>query len=122
MGQTSLTAYHLRRTIHHRYLDWRTARNHHLVTQYLDLLALILERNGWRCVKTYSPDVVPVRMPLLRVYGTDRAVITINVRAVAGNRWAFHEASRGRLGYLADCGSDIKETAQVIGQFLSNHP
>lgn len=118
MGQAPLTGDHLRRTIRLRYLKWRTDRKRDMATHHLDALALTLEQNGWRCVKTYAPDVVPVRTPLLRIYGTGTAVTTINVMAVAGGRWAFHEASRGRAGYLCDCDADTKP----IEQFLRNHP
>ncbi|MFI0482106.1 hypothetical protein [Actinomadura sp. 9N215] len=122
MGQASLTGYRLRRTIRHRYLKWHTERNRDTAIRYLDALALTLERNGWRCVKTYTPDVVPVHTPLLRVYGTGSAVLTINVMAVPGRRWAYHEASRGRTGYLCDCGADLKDITHVIEQFQRNHP
>ncbi|WP_433228118.1 hypothetical protein [Actinomadura formosensis] len=120
MGQASLTGYQIRRRLHFRLLKWRTDRNRDTVVRHLDLLALALERHGWRCVKTYCPEVVPVRTPLLRVYGAGGVVITLNVMAVPGGRWAFHEAPRGRGGFLCHCGGDTKYAAQVIDRFLQD--
>lgn len=117
MGDASVTGYEIRRRVRYRYLRWRTRRNRDMAVRYLDLLALALERHGWRCVKTYPPEAVSVRTPLLRVYGADVAV-TLCVLAVPGGRWGFHEAQRGRGGFLCHCGGDIKCAAQVVDRFL----
>ncbi|TDB76910.1 hypothetical protein E1264_37920 [Actinomadura sp. KC216] len=122
MGDASLTGYHVRRTLRFRLLQWRTERNRDTAVRYLDLLAVALEGRGWRCVKTYRPEVVPVRTPLLRVYGADRAATTFTVVAVPGGGWAFHEAPRGRGGFLCQCGGDIEFAAQVIDRFLRDRP
>ncbi|MFI0412241.1 hypothetical protein [Actinomadura sp. 3N508] len=69
-------------------------------------------------MKMYRPEVVPVRTPLLRVYGAGRAAATFTVVAVPGGGWAFHEAHRGRGGFLCQCGGDIEVAARVIDRFL----
>ncbi|TMQ99236.1 hypothetical protein ETD83_18255 [Actinomadura soli] len=69
-------------------------------------------------MKTYRPEVVAVRTPLLRVYGSGRAATTFTVLAVPGGGWAFHEARRGWGGFLCHCGGDIERTAQIIDRFL----
>lgn len=118
MGKVSLTGYEVRRTVRFRLLMWRTQRNGDIAVHHLDRLAHALERYGWRCVKVYCPEVVPVRMPLLRVYGEGRAATTLNAVIVPGGRWAFHEASRGRGGFLCHCGGDIEAAARLIDGFL----
>ncbi|TDD94353.1 hypothetical protein [Actinomadura rubrisoli] len=117
MGQAALT---VRRTIRVRYLQWRTERNRDIAVRHLDVIALALEGRGWRCVKTYRPEVVPVRFPLLRVYGKGSVVTTLSVLAVPGGRWGFHEAPRGRGGFLCHCGGDVAQEAKVIDGFLRN--
>lgn len=112
MGQASLTQ--VRRVARVRYLNWRTAWNRDTAARYLETLALVLERSGWRCVRTYHPEVVPVRVPLLRVYGGEMAV-TLCVLALPGGAWGFHEAARGRGGFLCHCGDDA---AEAVGRFL----
>ncbi|GLZ08990.1 hypothetical protein Acsp03_64560 [Actinomadura sp. NBRC 104412] len=43
-------------------------------------------------------------MPLLWIYGAGEAgQMVVNVRATAGDSWAFYEAHRGWSGYLAGC-------------------
>ncbi|MFG2244026.1 hypothetical protein [Spirillospora sp. NPDC048823] len=107
--------------IRFRCLKWRTERNRDTAVRYLDLLALALERRGWRCVKSYRPQAVPARTPLLLVSGAGVAV-SLCVLAVPGGGWAFHEAPRGRGGFLCFCGGDIKHAAQVIDRFLQDRP
>ncbi|WP_243722536.1 hypothetical protein [Actinomadura sp. 7K507] len=41
----------------------------------------------------------------------------LNVLALPGGQWGFHEAARGRGGFLCGCG-DVKYAAQVIDRFL----
>lgn len=118
MGQASLTGYNVRRSLRFRFLKWRTVRNSDTAMRHLDTLAAELQRRGWRCVKTYSPEVVPVHIPLLRVYGADVAV-TLCVLAVPGGRWAFHEAPRGRGGFLCLCGDgEHARAGQIVDGFL----
>ncbi|MFG2088036.1 hypothetical protein [Spirillospora sp. NPDC048824] len=107
--------------IRFRCLKWRTERNRDTAVRYLDLLALALERRGWRCVKSYRSQVVPARTPLLLVSGAGVAV-SLCVLAAPGGGWAFHEAPRGRGGFLCFCGGDIKQAAQVIDRFLQDRP
>lgn len=114
MGQTSLTG--VRRAVRMRYLRWRTLRNPDVAMWYLDALVPELQRRGWRCVKTYHPVVLPVCVPLLRVYGADFAV-TLCVLAVPGG-WGFHEAPRGRGGFLCYCGEETERAGLVVDRFL----
>ncbi|MFC4051981.1 hypothetical protein ACFOY4_20015 [Actinomadura syzygii] len=111
MGQASLTG--VRAKLRVRYLDWRTAYERDTVVRHLEALALELERRGWRCVRTYQ-EVVPVRTPLLRVYG-GRMAVTLCVLAVPERRWGIHEAARGRDGFVCHCGGDA---ALVVDRFL----
>ncbi|TYB42907.1 hypothetical protein [Actinomadura chibensis] len=112
MGQASLTG--VRRKVRVRYLDWRTAWERDTAVGHLETLALALERRGWRCVRTYEPEIVQVRLPLLRVYGGEMAV-TLCVLALPGGAWGLHEAARGRSGLLCLCGG---EAAEVVDGFL----
>ncbi|MFI0410317.1 hypothetical protein [Actinomadura sp. 3N508] len=121
MGETSLTGYGVRRLVRDRYLVWRTERNRDTAMRYLDGLAAALERRGWRCVQTYRPVVVAVRVPLLRVYGADVAV-TLRVLAMPGGGWGFHEARQGRDGFLCRCGDDVEPAARMIDRFLRDRP
>ncbi|MBT2206883.1 hypothetical protein [Actinomadura sp. NEAU-AAG7] len=118
MVRASLTVYEIRRRLHVRYLKWRTELQRETAIEYLDALAPELEAYGWRCVRTYYPEVIPVRPPLLRVYGELGPVTTLNVMAVPGGRWGFHEAARGRRGFLSPCEGDIKGAAEGIDHFL----
>ncbi len=118
MGQASLTGYEVRRRLRVRYLKWRTEMHRELVIGYLDALAPELEVYGWRCVPTYRPEVILVRQPLLRVYGEHGAVTMVNVMAVPGGRWGFHEAAYGWSGFLFPCEGDIKDAAKGIDRFL----
>ncbi|WP_067450497.1 hypothetical protein [Actinomadura macra] len=116
MGEASLTGCRVRRMIRLRYLKWRTEWHRETVLGHLDTLALALERQGWRCVKTYHPDLIPVRVPLLRVYGAEIAT-TLCVMAMPDGRWGFHEAARGRAGLLCHCG-DVAQAVQVVDRLL----
>jgi hypothetical protein len=116
VGQTSLIRYRVRQAVQHRYLEWRALRNREIVMAYLDALVPPLERCGWRCVKTYEPDVVPVRVPLLRIYGADTAM-TLCVLAVPHGLWSYYEAARGRGGWFCPCG-DAEWAAETVDEFL----
>ncbi|WP_433476046.1 hypothetical protein ACQPZP_02795 [Spirillospora sp. CA-142024] len=69
---------------------WRTWRGRRTAVRYLEVLALAVRARGWRCV-----------------------------RAVAGGRWAYHEAQRGRAGYLFPCG-DAKAAAEQVDLLLKH--
>ncbi|GAA4229655.1 hypothetical protein GCM10022254_22580 [Actinomadura meridiana] len=122
MGQTSLTENKLRRRLRSRYLQWRIARNRDTAIHYLDHLALALEQHGRHCVKTYNPLLIPVRIPLLRVYGPNGIVLTLTVMAVPGGGWAFHEAPPRRGSFLCHCENNTNRAAQLIDRFLQDRP
>jgi hypothetical protein len=122
MGPASLTGYRVRRRIRYRHLQWRTDRNRETAIHHLDLLAHALEDNDWRCVKTYTPRTIPVRTPLLRAYNANHTVLTLNVLAVPGGGWAYHEAARGRGGFLCHCGGDINQTVHLINHYFRDRP
>ncbi|WP_242892270.1 hypothetical protein [Actinomadura litoris] len=117
MGRTSLTGYEVRRRLRSRYLRWRTEQHRETVIQYLEELAPVLEELGWRCVRTYRPEIARVGQPLLRIHG-EGVVTTLNVLAVPKGGWGFHEAAKGRGGFLFPCGGDIAHAAQVVDRFL----
>lgn len=98
-------------------LHWRTRMGRKTAVRYLDTLAVALRPQGWRFIKLYRP--VPV--PLLRVYanGAEDVGIVVSVLATPGGTWGYHEASRGRRGYLAPCG-DAKSAAEVVGDLLKH--
>ena len=121
MGEASLRGYRFGQRVCHCYLRWRTNRNHDVVLRCLDALAFALESGGWRCVKTYHAEITPVRIPLLRVYGA-AVTTTLCVMALPGGRWGFHDAPRGRGGFLCHCEDDIQAAAQVIDRFLRERP
>lgn len=75
--------------------------------RYLDLLAVAVTARGYRCVRRYQADEFPVRLPLLWIFALGprhHVRVAVGVHAVAGGAWAYHEAGRGRHGYLAPCG------------------
>ncbi|GAA4238995.1 hypothetical protein GCM10022254_57270 [Actinomadura meridiana] len=111
MGKVLANVLRVRRAV----LRWRTLRNTDTAIRYLDALVPELERRGRRCVKTYHPEVIPVRVPLLRVYGADLAM-TLCVLAGPGG-WGFYEAPHGLCGYLHDC-DDIEAAARTVDHFL----
>ncbi|WP_243723190.1 hypothetical protein [Actinomadura sp. 7K507] len=104
-------------------LRWRTNRGRATAIRYLDLLAVTVAAKGFRCVKLYQADELPTRPPLLWVFafGPEHHVrIAVSVRATSGATWAYHEAGRGRRGYLAPCG-DTKYAAEQVDAILKHH-
>jgi hypothetical protein len=95
--------------------------------RYLDTLSAALKPLGYRPVRLYRPEEFPVPVtlptlwePFLWVYvpGPYSHVGTVvNARAVANQMWAYHEAQRGRYGYLSPCG-DVKAAAEEIDKLL----
>ncbi|WP_243722537.1 hypothetical protein [Actinomadura sp. 7K507] len=67
MGGGSLTGRRIRRVIGVRYLRWRTLRGRETAVRYLGLLAVALERHGWRWAMC-CPEWMPAGTPLLRIY------------------------------------------------------
>ncbi|WP_242886272.1 hypothetical protein [Actinomadura litoris] len=99
------------------WLTWRTDGQRETTIRYLDMLADALEARGWRCARTYRPEVIVVRTPLLRVYD-DGVPTMLSVLAVPGGRWGVCEAPRGRGGFLCHCGGDGGEMARMVEWFL----
>ncbi|MGH3587583.1 MAG: hypothetical protein ACRDQ0_14780 [Pseudonocardia sp.] len=61
-------------------------------------------------------------MPLLWVYASGPAGVVglmVNVLATPGGLWAYHEAERGRRGYLGPCG-DAKAAAEQVNGILAH--
>jgi len=88
--------------------------------RFLSVLAVPLERRGWRLVRLYRAQGFPV--PLLWVYadGPDNHVgLGVVVLAVPGSAWGYHDAERGRHGYLAPCG-DAKAAAGQVEDLLKH--
>ncbi|MFB4308402.1 hypothetical protein [Actinomadura sp. GTD37] len=103
-------------------LRLRTHFGRERAVRYLDLLAVALKPKGYRFVRLYRPEEFPVSLPLLWVYaaGPDSHVgIVVSARAVAGGLWAYHEAQRGRFGYLSPCG-DVKAAADQTDSLLKH--
>ncbi|TDC93064.1 hypothetical protein [Actinomadura sp. 7K507] len=95
----------------------RTRTGRKTTIRYLDTLAVALRPQGWRFVKLYRPAPIP----LLRVYanGTEEIGIVVSVLATPGGTWGYHEARRGRRGYLSPCG-DAKAAAEVVDGLLKH--
>ncbi|WP_344894339.1 hypothetical protein [Actinomadura meridiana] len=97
--------------------------------RYLDLLAVALQPKGYRSIRLYRPEEFPAPValpalwePLLWVYvpGPDEHVWTVvSARAISGGMWAYHEAARGRYGYLSPCG-DVKAAADRTDRLLKH--
>ncbi|MFI0484152.1 hypothetical protein [Actinomadura sp. 9N215] len=100
-------------------LWWRTQTGRETATEYLDALAMALRPQGWRFVRYYRPEEFLVPLPLLWVYasGGEDIGIVVNVLATPGGMWAYHEAQRGRRGYLHPCG-DVEAAAAVLDDLL----
>jgi hypothetical protein len=98
-------------------LLWRTRMGRKTAVRYLDVLSVALRPKGWRFIKLYRPAPTP----LLRVYacGPEEIGIMVSVLAVPGGAWGYHEAPRGRRGYLAPCG-DAKAAAEVVDGLLKH--
>jgi hypothetical protein len=96
-------------------LYWRTRWGRATAVRYLETLSVALRPQGWRFVKLYRPAPVP----LLWVYANlaEEAGVAVSALAVPGDTWAYHEARRGRRGYLCPCG-DAKAAAEVVGDLL----
>jgi hypothetical protein len=102
-------------------MRWRTWRGRGAAIRYLDLLVVALQVKGYRCVKLYQADELPSRPPVLWVFAfgpDDHVRVAVTVCAVAGG-WAYHQAGRGRHGYLAPCG-DTKYAADQVDGFLKH--
>jgi hypothetical protein len=96
-------------------LRWRTRLGHQTATRHLDDLAVALAPQGWRFVKFYRREEFPVPAPLLWIHasGTKDVGIVVSVLAVSGGAWAYHDAQRGRRGYLCPCGDSETAAAQI---------
>ncbi|NDU72317.1 hypothetical protein GWI34_06720 [Actinomadura sp. DSM 109109] len=95
---------------------WRRRLGRATAILYLELLAAEIEARGYRCVKHYQADEFPTWTPLLWILAfspDDHVRLTVKVRAVPGQRWAYYEAGRGRRGYLSPCGDPGRAADQV---------
>jgi hypothetical protein len=102
-------------------LRWRTWRGRPVATRYLDLLAIAVQAKGYRCVKLYEATDLPARPHVLWVFAfgpDDHVRVAVTVCAVAGG-WGYHQAGRGRHGYLAPCG-DAKYAADQVDGLLKH--
>ncbi|WP_121433585.1 hypothetical protein [Actinomadura pelletieri] len=112
-----------------RTLLLRTHLGRSTAVRYLDTLSAALKPLGYRSVRLYRPEEFPASVvlpllwePLLWVYvsGPHSHVGTVvNARAVANQMWAYHEARRGRHGYLSPCG-DVKAAVEEIDKLLKH--
>ncbi|TDC62413.1 hypothetical protein E1200_25850 [Actinomadura sp. GC306] len=102
-------------------LRWRTRRGHETAARYLDDLAAALAPRDWRFKKFYRREEFPVPVPLLWVHAqaTKDIGIIVSVLATPGRTWSYHEASRGRRGYLCPCG-DAELAAVQIDRLLKH--
>jgi len=101
-------------------LRWRTYRGHATAERFLSLLAVALAPRGWRLVRLYRAQGFPV--PLLWIYTDgphDHVGLGVVVLAVPGGAWGYHDAERGRRGYLAPC-SDAKAAAGQVEDLLKH--
>ncbi|TMR05420.1 hypothetical protein ETD83_06890 [Actinomadura soli] len=100
-------------------LRWRTRMGRETAMEYLDALVMALRPKGWRFVGYYRSEEFLVPLPLLWVYanGVEDLGIVVSVLATPGGTWAYHEAPRGRRGYLYPC-DDVAAAAAVIDDLL----
>ncbi|XVQ08472.1 hypothetical protein ACQP1W_38840 [Spirillospora sp. CA-255316] len=80
------------------------------MVRYLDLLAVVLRRKGWRCVELYRRQEFPGTVPLLWVYARgvrDDVGVVVTVYAVPGGRWAYVDAGGGDRRVLVPCGDAL---------------
>ncbi|MFI0405344.1 hypothetical protein [Actinomadura sp. 3N508] len=96
-------------------LWWRTRMGRETAMDYLDALAMALRPQGWRFVGYYRSEEFLVPLPLLWVYanGAEDIGVVVSVLATPGGTWAYHEAARGRRGYLYPCGDAIVAAAVI---------
>ncbi|RFS85975.1 hypothetical protein D0T12_04870 [Actinomadura spongiicola] len=110
-------------------LRLRTHLGRSTAVRYLDTLSAALKPLGYRAIRLYRPEEFPVPValpalwePFLWVYvpGPHSHVGTVvSARAVSGGMWAYHEAQRGRFGYLSPCG-DVKAAADQTDKLLKH--
>ncbi|WP_147339414.1 hypothetical protein [Actinomadura spongiicola] len=110
-------------------LRLRTRLGRSTAACYLDTLSAALKPLGYRSVRLYRPEECPTPValpmlwePLLWVYVSSphsHVGTVVNARAVANQMWAYHEARRGRRGYLSPCG-DVKAAAEEIDKLLKH--
>ncbi|MFG2015640.1 hypothetical protein [Actinomadura geliboluensis] len=84
-------------------LRWRTLWGARVRVLALDLLAVMLESMGWRCVRLYRLEVLPV--PVLWVHGGDPdAGLAVTLVATSGG-WHYIDAGNRKerlLGLYSD--------------------
>jgi hypothetical protein len=103
-------------------LIWRTRLGRATAIRHLDLLAVAITPKGYRHIKLYQADEFPTRPPLLWVFAFsphDHVRVAVTVHATSGGDWAYHEAGRGRHGYLSPCG-DTKHAADQVDAVLKH--
>ena len=101
-------------------LQWRTFRGRATTERSLNLLAVALKPRGWRLVRHFPPHGFSA--PLLWVYTggpNDHVGLGVIALAIRGRAWGYHDAERGRHGYLAPSG-DTKAAAEQIEDLLKH--
>ncbi|GAA4229415.1 hypothetical protein GCM10022254_21780 [Actinomadura meridiana] len=110
-----------------RILQLRTHLGRSTAVRYLDTLSAALKPLGYRPIRLYRPEEFPMPVilpalwePSLWVYVSgphSHVGAVLNARVVQHHMWAYHEAQRGRFGYLSPCG-DVKAAAERIDSVL----
>lgn len=103
-------------------LRWQARRGRRTAEGNLDLLALALRRRGWHTVRLYRTPEFPIPLPLLWVYAGgphDHAGLAVSALPVQGGGWGYHDARRGRRGYLGPC-HDTEAAAEQVESLLEH--
>jgi hypothetical protein len=97
-------------------LEWRTRFGRRIAVRHLDALAAALDPEEWQVVKFYEPEEFPTRVPMLWMHtSADKNIGTVvNALATSGGTWGYHEALRGRPGYLCPCGDGRAAAEHVV--------
>ncbi|QFG24626.1 hypothetical protein [Actinomadura sp. WMMB 499] len=103
-------------------LRLRTRLGRDVAERHLELLVVALQPIGWRCLRLYERNEFPLPSPLLWVYASgaaDDVGMLISVLAAPHGSWAYHDAQRGRDGFLFPCG-DAKGVAEIVDRVLKH--
>lgn len=79
-------------------LRWRTSRGVRVRVLALDLLAVTLESMGWRCVRLYRLEVLPV--PVLWVHGGDTDAGLAVALVATSDGWHYIDAGNRKEPFL----------------------
>ncbi len=97
-------------------LRWRTLRGVRARVLWLELLAVTLEAQGWRCVRLYRLEVLPVALLWVHDGNDADAGLAVTVLATGGG-WYYADAGNLRERYLGPC-TDRAGAAAVVGERL----